>query len=298
MRKLLFITLALVAALSAYAADKIDRLRAEMMDMDSKKVFVISHRGDWRNYPENSLEGVLSAANMGADIVEIDIQRTKDGHLILLHDGTLNRTTTGSGKVSETNLEDIKKLRLRNGTGAHTRFIVPTLEEVLVATKGKVMLNLDKADRYFDQIMELLEKTGTTRQIVMKGGSSPKDVKKHFGKYLDKVIYMPILNLDKEGVDKEIEMFVKEINPVAFEFLYLKDSNPMPKQVAETLKTSKIWYNCLWDTMAGGHDDDMSLVDGVDAGWGYLIDTLNARMLQTDRPEMMVNYLRSRGLHE
>ena len=132
----------------------------------------------------------------------------------------------------------------------------------------------------------------------MKGGSSPKDVKKHFGKYLDKVIYMPILNLDQKDVEKEIEKFVKEINPVAFEFLYLKDSNPVPQNVAETLKTSKIWYNCLWDTMAGGHDDDMSLVEGVDAGWGYLIDKLNARMLQTDRPEMLVNYLRSRGLHE
>lgn len=49
--------------------------------------------------------------------------------------------------------------------------------------------------------------------------------------------------------------------------------------------------------MAGGHDDDASL-DNIDNGYGYLIDRLGARIIQTDRPQFLLNYLRSRGLHE
>ena len=57
-----------------------------------------------------------------------------------------------------------------------------------------------------------------------------------------------------------------------------------------------IWYNTLWDTLCGGHDDDLSLED-PDAAFGYLIDTLGARIIQTDRAEHLLTYLRDRGLH-
>ena len=60
---------------------------------------------------------------------------------------------------------------------------------------------------------------------------------------------------------------------------------------------SLIWYNTLWDTMAGGHDDNMSLQD-PNKGYGYLIDTLGARIIQTDRPQYLLDYLRSRNLHD
>ena len=58
-----------------------------------------------------------------------------------------------------------------------------------------------------------------------------------------------------------------------------------------------IWYNTLWDTLCGGHDDDLSLED-PDAAYGYLIDTLGARIIQTDRAEHLLSYLRSRSLHD
>ena len=60
---------------------------------------------------------------------------------------------------------------------------------------------------------------------------------------------------------------------------------------------SLLWYNTLWDTMAGGHDDDASLKD-INNGWGYLVDKLGARIIQTDRPAMVLDYLRERKLHE
>ena len=56
---------------------------------------------------------------------------------------------------------------------------------------------------------------------------------------------------------------------------------------------SKIWYNTLWDTMAGGHDDDKSL-ENPDEGYGYLIDTLGATIIQTDRTAYLLEYLQAR----
>lgn len=95
-----------------------------------------------------------------------------------MHDATLNRTTTGKGRVSDTPYDSIRDLNLRNGCNIRTIHKVPTLEEALLHAKGKIMLNLDKADRYFDQVYQLTEKTGTTHQIIMKGSKSVDDVKK------------------------------------------------------------------------------------------------------------------------
>lgn len=261
-------------------------------------VIVVAHRGDWRNFPENSLEAIDNAIKMGVDIVELDVKKTKDGELILMHDRTLDRTTTGKGLVSENTLSDIRKLNLRNGCNIRTIHKVPTLEEALLHAKGKIMINLDQADLYFDQIYELMKKTGTTKQIIMKGRRPVAEVKKQFGDYLEDVIYMPIVDLDASGAEKHIEAFIKDMSPVAFELLFVKDTNLLPKKFATTLNgRSIIWYNTLWDTMAGGHDDDMSL-QNPDSGYGYLIDTLGCRIIQTDRPAYLLDYLRKRKLHD
>jgi glycerophosphoryl diester phosphodiesterase len=260
-------------------------------------VFVVAHRGDWRYAPENSLPAIENAIKMGVDIVELDVQRTKDGQFILMHDATLNRTTTAKGAVAEWMLDSIQTLRLKNGCAIRTKEKVPTLEEALLLMKGWILVNLDKADRYFDEIYVLLEKTGTTKQVIMKGGKPIEEVKKQFGKYLDKVIYMPVVNLDKESAEKQMQSFLEELKPVAFELLFANDSNLLPKQTKTQLAgKSLIWYDTLWDTMAGGHDDDRSF-ENPDLGYGYLIDTLGARMIQTDRPAYLIDYLRNRGLH-
>lgn len=280
------------------AQDRVTQIREKLMSRDQSSVLVVAHRGDWRNFPENSLEAIDNAIKMGVDIVELDVQRTKDGVLILMHDPKLDRTTTGKGKISEVTIDSIQKLKLKNGCAIRTIHKVPTLEEALLHAKGKIMLNLDKADRYFEEVYALMKKTGTTKQVIMKGNKSADAVKKQYGNYLNDVIYMPIVNLDKANAEEQIETFMKDMNPVAFELLYKKDSNPLPVKLKTSLdKRALIWYNTLWDTMAGAHDDDMSLKD-PDAGYGYLIDKLGARIIQTDRPAYLLDYLRNRKLHD
>lgn len=289
--------LCLACCLPLSAQNRIAQIRAILENPNTDKVLVVSHRGDWRNATENSLEAIENAIKMGVDVVEIDLHKTKDGQIILMHDATLDRTTTGKGKIADWTLDSIKTLKLKNGCAIKTKYKVPTLEEALLVAKDKIMVNLDKAFPIFDDVYKILEKTGTTDQIIMKGTEPVDKVKKDFGKYLDKVIYMPIVNLDHKDALSQIDRFVKEMHPLAFELLYVSDENPAPKQVAEMLKgKSLIWYNTLWDTMAGAHDDDMSLED-PDKGYGYLIDTLGTRILQTDRPAYLIDYLKSKNRH-
>ena len=128
----------------------------------------------------------------------------------------------------------------------------------------------------------------------MKGSKPVAEVKKDLGKYLDRIIYMPIVHLDRPGAMQQIDDFMKELHPVAFELLFESDTCQLPQQVRTKLEgKSKIWYNTLWDTMAGGHDDDKSL-ENPNEGYGYLIDKLGATIIQTDRTAYLLEYLQVR----
>ena len=195
-----FITvLAGCTSVSQQDCDRAEALRNRILEGKTDKVLVVAHRGDWRFAPENSIAAIEHSIAVGVDIVELDLQMTKDSILIIMHDGTLNRTTTGKGNVRDWTLDSIKTLKLKNGAGIHTKHQVPTLEEALMVAKGKVLLNLDKADRFFDQIVPVLEKTGTAKQIVMKGAKPASDVMSLYGKYLDEILYMPVVNLYKDN---------------------------------------------------------------------------------------------------
>lgn len=296
MHKTVILLLTLFSALQVYTSTPAETIRAQLHNPGLDEVLVVVHRGDWRNYPENSIAAIESSIRMGADVIEVDVQRTKDGHLILMHDITLDRTTTGKGRVDEWTLDSIRTLRLLNESSIKTNHTVPTLEEVLLFSKDKIMLNLDKADRFFDEVYLLLEKTGTTRQVIMKGGKSPEEVVKQYGSYLNNVIYMPIVNLDRPGAIEKINQFNEQMKPLAFEVLFASDTCKVPFEAKELLKgKSQIWYNTLWADMAGGRDDDMALED-PDKVYGYLIETLGARIIQTDRPQLLINYLKKKGL--
>lgn len=86
----------------------IDRLIVNLEDSENKEIIVVAHRGDWRHAPENSLQAIKNCIDMGVDMVEIDIRKTKDGQLVLMHDGTVDRTTNGKGRVSDLTLESLK----------------------------------------------------------------------------------------------------------------------------------------------------------------------------------------------
>lgn len=89
---------------------------------------VISHRGAGALAPENTLEGIRSAALCKADYVELDVRLSRDGELVLMHDESVDRTTNGKGLVEELDLKELKALRARGQE-------IPTLGEALTLAK-------------------------------------------------------------------------------------------------------------------------------------------------------------------
>lgn len=73
-----------LAMLPTMAQERAAQIREKLLNRNLHSVIVVSHRADWRNFPENSLEAIESAIRMGVDVVELDLQRTKDGKLILI----------------------------------------------------------------------------------------------------------------------------------------------------------------------------------------------------------------------
>ena len=131
------------------------------------KIMVAAHRGDWRNAPENSLSAFKNAAAMGVDIVELDLAKTKDGVIVIMHDQTIDRTTNGKGAPGDYTYDEIQKFGLRNGLGRVTGNHIPTLKEVMLALKGKrVMVNLDKSYPYYHEAFAVLTETGTLKQAI------------------------------------------------------------------------------------------------------------------------------------
>lgn len=266
-------------------------------DSPRSKVLVAAHRGDWRNYADNALEGIESCIKMGVDIVEIDVSKTKDGHLILMHDKTVDRTTNGKGLVSELTLDSIKKLYLRNGLGRASEFKVPTLEEAMLVAKGRITVNLDKADKYFDDVYQILERTGTIEQTIIKSDKPYAALKQQFGKHLDEMIFMPVVNIKDTTTIQDLKPILNMQYPF-YEIVFEKENKELLLYIKDQLKDTKsvIWINALWPSLCGGYSDDRALKD-TNATWGYLIDSLGARILQTDRPAYLIEYLRGRGLH-
>ena len=128
----------------AVAQNRIAEIRENLLGNHPDKILVVSHRADWRYAPENSLQGIQNCIDMGVDMVEIDLKKTKDGHLVVMHDKTINRTMTGKGNAEDYTLAELKAMRLKNGAGCKTRQQIPTLKEVKLLCKGKKMVKNEK----------------------------------------------------------------------------------------------------------------------------------------------------------
>ena len=298
MKKMLLLVVLTIISLTVLAEDRAEKLRENLFH-NPKYVTVVAHRGDWRNHPENSLPAFQSCIEMGVDMIEIDLQRTKDGELILMHDRTVDRCTNGKGKISEMTYDEIQRLRLRPQHSASvTRNHIPTLEEVLNLCKGKILINIDKGYDSFQQVYELMEKTGTTNQVIIKSGHSLEKIRKENGTVLSKVIYMPIVNLNSEDAEARIDEFIT-IHPVAVECCIDK-YNQNVERLLQKLRDAgiKIWINSIWASLCDGHDDDRAVELGEpNESWGWILDR-GATLIQSDRPRELLQYLKKNKRHK
>lgn len=268
---------------------------ANLKDSNNKEIIVVAHRGDWRNAPENSLQAIQNCIDMGVDMVEIDIRETKDGHLVLMHDDSIGRTTTGKGLLKEWTLDSLKTLKLIDGLRVPTEHTIPTLKEALELAKDKILINLDKSYKVFDKCYEVIKETGTQNQVVIKGQKRLAEVEKEFGQYLNKVLFMPIVRLQKSGAKDIVDEYMSTNPPEAIEFTVKYDTLQGISRFNKLREQgTSIWVNALWPRHNGGHDDEKAALDPSLYDW-YIENHVD--IIQTDRPKLLLDYLRSKGLH-
>ena len=276
-----------------------DWVVSELHDPSSDKVLVACHRGDWRNWPENSLAAIESVIGMGADIMELDLKLTKDSVLVVCHDRTIDRTTSGKGRVCDITYDSIRRCVLKTGHGVKTTHRMPTLREALEVCKDRIVVNVDQGYEYYDLVLGVTEELGVTEQILIKGKRSTDVVAAKFSEHPRNMMYMPIIDILKpKGQALFAEYRDKGITPLAYEVCW-SEYTPEVKECMDKVVASgsKLWVNSLWPTLNGGLCDDAAFEGDPAEVYGKLVD-MGATMIQTDRPELLISYLRARGLHD
>ena len=308
MKKFVFMALAvLVAAVSCAPkpqyANRAEKILAEINNPKSNYVVVISHRGDWRNYPENSIPAIESIIRMGVDMMELDVKMTKDSVLVLMHDKTIDRMTNGKGKVSDITYDSLMTFKMKRAHNVVTDTIkVPTLREALLCCKDRILVNVDHAYPYYKEIVELTEELGVTGQVLMKGKSGLDKVNEDMAKHEHNLLYMPIIDINKpKGQALFAEYQERGVVPMAYEICWQYPGEEIDQCIAAVRESgAKLWVNTIWASLCGGYgnDDDAALAaaDPADVYAQYIEKGFT--MIQTDRPELLISYLRSIGRHD
>ena len=297
---------AFAAVVSAFAAPtaRTEKLRAILDSGDRNYVFVTMHRGDWRAAPENSVGAIIGSIEKGADIVELDVSKTKDGKFVLLHDGTLDRVSNGKGPSTDYTLEEIRKFRLKSSDGKTlTDYGILTLEEAFALTKGRILVNIDKFPRDPRGIAECARRCGVEREVILKGWFMPDDLEKRMGAQWAGIVdgtflYMPILNINNPNSVKGFEAWQAcKRRPFAYELCFSDEDSLDVLERLRPLQSKggpRIWINTLWKQICGTHTDERGYRGDPDGSWGWCLDK-GATMIQTDRPAELLAYLASKG---
>jgi glycerophosphoryl diester phosphodiesterase len=133
------------------------------------KPVVIAHRGWSAVAPENTLVSFRKALEMGAPTMECDVHLTRDGHVVVMHDPAVDRTTDGAGKIADMTLEDIRRLDAGSWKGPeYTGERVPLLSELLELTRGKTLLCLEiKAEGIAAQVVDVIRQADAIRDVAI-----------------------------------------------------------------------------------------------------------------------------------
>jgi glycerophosphoryl diester phosphodiesterase len=219
-RSLLLVLLIPLAAraqerpLHRLAPESPQALRALFRPSGRPLPFVSAHRGGARpGFPENCLATFEDTLRHTPAILEIDPRKTRDGHLVLMHDATLDRTTTGTGRVAERTLDELKGLRLKDPEGNVTPCSIPTLDEALEWARGKTILVLDAKDVPIAERVRAIERNHA-ESYAMVIAYGPDDIKACYR--LNPNLMMEVMITTRAQLDAFDRLGVPWANVVAF----------------------------------------------------------------------------------
>ena len=134
---------------------------------------IFAHRGASAYAPENTVEAFALAMEQGADGIELDVQMTKDGQVVVIHDEIIDRVSDGTGAVRDYTLEELKKFHFSNHMENYENAVIPTLKEVLDLIKpSNMLLNIElKTGIYWysnleEKTMELVKEAGMEDRVI------------------------------------------------------------------------------------------------------------------------------------
>ena len=277
---LLFVLGLLLSCSSTRMVTGLDLTLRAFNDPSSGIVMVAAHRGAHMGNFENSIASTKEAIRLGVDIVEVDVRTTKDGHLVLMHDASIDRTTTGKGNVSDLTLMEIRTYRLKGPYGRISKETVPTFEEFLKTAKGKIMVDVDMKTDDVEGILRAVSKAGMGDQVFYF--DNDYDQLDKIRAYDRSALLMPRA-YSLQMADSAVTRFSPPVVHI--------DPSFYTAELGAMLKKDKIriWINTLGE--ADGHlrygDGEKMLQDLLQHG---------ANMIQTDEPEMLLQLLRHKGL--
>jgi glycerophosphoryl diester phosphodiesterase len=279
-------------AASASAFDRGAAIAAEIAEGRSGQVLVVAHRADWRSHPENSLPAIRSAIALGVDVVEVDVRRTKDGRFVIIHDTTLDRTTTGRGRVADHTLAELRDLRLRDGAGSPTDERIPTLEEALNEVRGRAVVNLDKSSEHPAEIFAIVEREQALGFALFSVTQPLAEFERTYPGLIEKMpLFMLVVGDSAESRDALIGPYLERRPPAVLQLVFAREDRPALAWVERARGAGiRVWFNALWPHHNAGHHDDRALTD-PEGAYGWLV-ARGATLIQTDRPGLLLEFLR------
>lgn len=232
---------------------------------------IIAHRGFHVDTPENTIESLRKAIELGVDYVEVDIRTTLEGELVIMHDANLERITDGKGKVSAISTIDFKNLKIKGSD-----ISPPTFSSFLMEAKDKINLYLDIKEADPEKIISLLDKYQMRERVVIYCPSQQIFQWKKLAPTIP-VIISPSTNIKTPS---DFEAFVLRF-PTSILDGNIETYSP---EILQKLTENNIpvWLDTL------GKDDNAQT-------WEAAIG-LNIKALQTDKPKELMDYLSKRNL--
>lgn len=265
----------------------------------SEKIITVAHRGVFAgNIPCNTLPAYRAALESGADMIEIDVDMSRDGVLLIFHPGMEPPFLGTKKRIPDMDYEEISTLRYINYDNTPTQFGINTLSEVLEEFKGKCFINVDKFWGHPKEIYEEIKRHNMTDQILVKSAFDCKviDVLRSIA---PDVAYMPIVT--KTHPHHE-ELLKSGINYVGVECLFYEDTDEVcSKEFIDRMHGDGIlvWANSIIYNhkaqIAAGHSDDAAVSGDPDTSWGWLARR-GFDFIQTDWTGLMTKYLDKNGL--
>ena len=213
-------------------ADNIEQLEPHM-----PKRGVCAHRGASTTHPENTISAFQEAIRLGAHMIELDVALTQDQHVILMHDSTIDRTTDGTGKVSNFSLTEIKQLDAgiyKGSKFAGTK--VPTLQETLAIMPVNIWINvhLKGNANLAKATARIIHSEGRMHQCFLACGSTEIEAARS--------LYPEIKHCNMERQANSLQYVQETINMRA-EFIQLLGGNHADPAHIETAKQQNIQIN-------------------------------------------------------